>query len=82
MNKTDELKDPSSCMNKAAPDEMTFVLLARDSAAPAAIRAWCAKRIRQKKNLRNDPQIIEAYSAAVEMERQYTARKGNWPKGP
>lgn len=32
--KSEELSNPASCMNRALPDEMTFVLLARDAAAP------------------------------------------------
>ncbi len=46
MLKRDELADPTSCLNRARDDEMTFVLLGRDAAAPAAIRAWAEERIR------------------------------------
>ena len=42
MKKTDELADPTSCLNKARDDERLFVLLARDPAAPVTIRAWVA----------------------------------------
>ena len=34
MIKKKELSDPNSCMSKARDDEMTFVLLGRDAAAP------------------------------------------------
>lgn len=37
MTKTEELNDPNSCFNKARPDELMFVILARDVAAPKAI---------------------------------------------
>lgn len=40
MRKTDELMQPSSCINKSRPDEWVFVLCARDPHAPAAVRKW------------------------------------------
>lgn len=68
MRKRDELTDPNSCMCRAHDDEMTFVLLGRDAAAPAAIRAWIEERIRLGKNTRDDPQVIEAEQCARTME--------------
>lgn len=70
MNKSDELTDPNSCMSKAHDDEMTFVLLARDIAAPWAIRLWIVLRILRGKNKWNDAQIQEALHCAREMNRQ------------
>lgn len=70
MRKKEELTDPKSCMSKARPDEMTFVLLARDAAAPVAIRAWIAERIRIGKNNPDDAQIKEAEECALWMELQ------------
>jgi hypothetical protein len=70
MLKSQELSDPNSCMNKAKQDEMTFVLLARDAAAPIAIRAWAAERVRLGKNSPEDPQIVEALECAALMECQ------------
>lgn len=60
MRKKDELSNPNSCMSKARDDEWTFVLLGRDMAACAAVRAWIGERLRLVKNLREDAQIIEA----------------------
>jgi hypothetical protein len=60
MRKRDELTDPTSCMNRARDDEWTFVLLGRDVAAAAAVRAWIDERIRLGKNTPSDPQIQEA----------------------
>lgn len=76
MRKRDELTDPQSCMNRANDEEMTFVLLARDAAAPAAIRAWVEERIRLGKNQRGDSQIIEAMQCAWIMEVQRTGPTG------
>lgn len=70
MIKSRELSDPSSCMVRAAPEEMTFVLLARDVAAPFAIRAWVKERVRLGKNKYTDPQIVEALACADFMEKQ------------
>jgi hypothetical protein len=60
MRKRDEMADPASCLSKAHEDEWVFVLLERDLAAPAAVRAWIAERIRLGKNQPDDPQILEA----------------------
>lgn len=63
MLKRDELSNPNSCMSRAKEDEMTFVLLGRDHAAPLAIEAWIEERIRLGKNKREDAQIVEAEAA-------------------
>ncbi len=70
MRKRDELTDPTSCMSRAKDDEWTFVLLGRDKAAPVAVRAWIAERIRLGKNGPDDPQIDEArqWCRSVEQE--------------
>lgn len=68
MIKSKELTDPNSCMSRARDDEMTFVLLGRDAAAPAAIRAWVDERIRLGKNSVSDAQIREALECAEMME--------------
>lgn len=63
MRKRDELSNPASCMSRARDDEMTFVLLGRDVAFAAAVRAWIEERIRLGKNRRDDAQIVEAERA-------------------
>ena len=70
MEKLTELTEPQSCMSRALSGEMTFVLLARDFASPRAIRMWCLERMRMKRNLPDDHQIIEARICANTMERQ------------
>ena len=70
MRKTEELSDPNSCMSRAKPGEMTFVLLGRDAAAPFTIRAWVAERIRLGKNKHGDQQISEALGCADKMEQE------------
>jgi hypothetical protein len=68
MIKRDEIDDQSSCLNKATDGERLFVLLARDPAAPVAIRAWIAERLRLGKNAPDDAQIREAQECAALME--------------
>ena len=68
MIKRDEIEYTESCLNKAHDDERLFVLLARDPAAPVAIRAWIAERIRLGKNALSDDQIREAHECAKLME--------------
>lgn len=75
MLKRDEIEDLESCFNKAQEGERLFVLLARDPAAPVAIRAWIAERIRLGKNAPGDEQIREAFECAnlMELERPEVA---------
>jgi hypothetical protein len=60
MRKRDELTNPDSCMSRARDDEWTFVLLGRDVAAVATVRAWINERLRLGKNQPHDAQIREA----------------------
>ena len=76
MIKSDELTNPASCMSRAEETEMTFVLLGRDAAAPVAIRAWVAERIRLGKNSIEDDQVKEALHCADYMEQQRRDRIG------
>lgn len=68
--KRHEMSDPASCLNRAEDEEMVFVLLGRDTAAPSAIRSWAKERIRLGKNAVEDAQIQEALACAHTMERQ------------
>ena len=68
MIKRDEIEHPESCFSKARDNERLFVLLARDAAAPVAIRAWVAERLRLGKNTPDDAQIREAIECAARME--------------
>jgi len=70
MLKKIELSDETSCINKALPDEMVFVLLARDAAAPVAIEAWIAERIRLGLNQPGDQLLADATETAEWMRRQ------------
>lgn len=70
MRKRDELTNPAGCLFRARDDEMTFILLGRDKAAPVAIRAWIAERIRLGKNQPGDAQITEAEQCALVMEKE------------
>jgi len=75
MRKHEELTNPSSCMNRARDDEWTFVLLGRDAAAPAAVRAWIEERVRLGKNRRDDAQILEAERWIVTVTAEQLAAK-------
>jgi hypothetical protein len=70
VRKKDELSKAHTCMQHAHPEEMVFVLLSRDAAAPATIRAWVAERLRLGKNIDTDPQIAEALECARVMETE------------
>jgi hypothetical protein len=68
MLKKEESALANSCWNRANHNEMVFVLLGRDAAAPVAIRAWAAERIRIGKNIATDTQILEALATADHIE--------------
>ncbi len=70
MRKSEEMSDPNSCLNRAADNEMIFVLLAHDIASPETIRNWCGRRLLLGKNLPGDEQILEAWNCARTMEAQ------------
>ena len=70
MIKSDTIENSESCLNRAYDQEQLFIMLARDPAAPVAIRAWIAERIRLGKNKPGDEQIREAYECATLMELQ------------
>lgn len=79
MRKRDAHNDPTSCWNKAQDDEPVFILLARDAAAPAAVRAWIEERIRLGKNKHDDSKIVEAEEWAAQVEHDQEHTEG-WPK--
>lgn len=70
MRKKDELSKTHTCMQSAHPEEMVFVLLSRDAAAPVAIRAWAVERVRIGKNNVEDEQIVEALRCADVMKQE------------
>lgn len=84
MIKREELTNPNSCMSRAREDEMTFVLLERDAAAPAAIRIWVRERIRLGKNKPRDPQITEALRTADLIAESHRRQplEANWVWDP
>lgn len=67
MLKKEELQRPDSCWSKARYEERVFILLARDKAAPAAIKAWVNERLRLELNHPEDTQIKEAMDCARAM---------------
>lgn len=81
MRKRDELADPASCLSKAREDELIFVLLGRDLAAPAAVRAWIAERIRLGLNRPGDAKLVSAERLAETMARERVGPDGA-PKEP
>ena len=82
MRKKDELSLEHTCMQHAHPEEMTFVLLSRDAAAPVAIRAWVAERLRLGKNVETDAQVVGALACAETMEKEGPAWKAIDRSGP
>lgn len=84
MRKHNELTTATACMQRAHPNEMVFVLLSRDVAAPAAIRAWVEERLRLGKNTKDDLQIVEALHCAAIMEaegRKWVDAAKHYPPG-
>jgi hypothetical protein len=65
MLKKEELAQPTSCMNKAAPDEPVFVLRAKDPFAAQAVRLWAA----MAQGHHEDDKLCEAADLADHMDR-------------
>ena len=65
MIKSEEVANPSSCLNKAAEDEPLFVLRANDELAPYIVEEWAQCRIHQRG--RDDPKALEAIQCANRM---------------
>lgn len=70
MLKSDEIIKPQSCLNLALPNEMLFVLLARDAAAAETIRFWAGARVAMGLNEPDDVQIKTALETANLMQEQ------------
>ena len=84
MRKKEELSRMDTCMAHAHPEEMTFVLIGRDAAAPATIRRWVVERLRLGKNTEGDAQTEEALACAAMMEkegRQWVGAATHYPPG-
>lgn len=77
MIKRDELSNPNSCLNKAEPDEIVFVLRAKDESAPVAIQAWINHRLETGKNFAHDQKILDAQEC-IQMMQEY--RFNNQPE--
>ncbi len=71
MRKQHELENPNSCLNKALPHEMLFVLLGRDPDAPATVRYWTSLRARRERNQCHDSKVPEARECATIMESEW-----------
>jgi len=64
---SDELKNPQSCLNKAADDEMIFVLRGKDITSPRTILDWIKTNITYS-NL-PDEKLREAFECALAMRK-------------
>lgn len=73
MRKKHEIARSDSCWNKATDDEILFVLLERDAAAPETIRFWARKRIELGLNKPDDIQIRNAMQTAMMIETSLSA---------
>jgi hypothetical protein len=80
MTRSQELANPNSCFNKAADDELMFVLLERDPCAPAAIRAWVAARLERGIDGVDSKKIVTALAMADEMENPAAVCDCGYPR--
>ena len=62
MRKIDELEQPTSCLNKSRPDELVFVLCARDPLAASAVEFWANNA--EQTGLHSEGKIAEARACA------------------
>jgi hypothetical protein len=72
MNKADNLRNPTSCLNKAEADEPLFILRAKDPVAAMTVRHWATMS-----DGNHEPEkIAQALKAADDMDAW---RKRNAP---
>jgi hypothetical protein len=69
MRKCDEMMLPDSCLNKAAENELLFVLRDKDPCMAGTIRYWARMRMELGLNTSGDSKIKEAVTLAAEVER-------------
>ncbi len=67
MIKSQELSNPNSCLNRAAPDEPIFVLKSTDELAPHIVRVWASDYFQSKHTL--TPKQLEKYDEAIGLAR-------------
>lgn len=78
MIKNQELTDPKSCLNQAAPEEMVFVLRANDPIAPLVVRYWANESLLRGIHL---DKLDDAEACAAAMEAwQLNLLAGNVPQ--
>lgn len=75
--KEQNMNDPNSCWNKAAPDEKMFILLGRDPIAPITILNWCNERVKAGLNKPEDEKIKNAMAIASKMAQEQLAKLPN-----
>ena len=60
MIKREEIREPTSCLNRAEDDEPLFVLRAKDICGAETVMFWCSLRLSAGKNQDGDDQIVDA----------------------
>jgi hypothetical protein len=76
MRRLEETLAKDSCLNRALDEELVFVLLGRDASAASAIRYWASHRVATAKNQRTDPEIVEAFKLADQMDKERSFMRG------
>lgn len=76
MLKKHEASVEHSCWNKAADNEMVFVIIGRDPAARATVEFWIKERIRLGLNRESDLKILHAKICADQMASGEPANGG------
>jgi hypothetical protein len=67
MTKQENIDNPNSCWNKAAPDAVVFVLKDTDPSFAATVKFWAGERVRLGCNGWTDDKIRGAIQTADEV---------------
>lgn len=70
MKKSEEIADPNSCLNKAADDELLFVLRSKDPAMAETVRFWVSERVSLGLNEPDDDKIKSALALVIELKKR------------
>lgn len=75
--KRDEIKDPNSCLNRAADDEPIFVLRGKDPLSAKLVRTWAAGALLEGHH--EDDKIKAAWRYADAMDAWRKAKSESQP---
>lgn len=76
--KREELANPESCLNKAAPEEPIFVLRANDPVAAQVVRYWASCYVDHKREYNTDGILTNKQLSKAQEARGLANEMDSW----